>query len=441
MKRYLAIATTLAFLFLLTWQAHAQESLPKLVKTIQPAVVTVFAYDPKGKLKGQGSGFFINQEGHFITNYHVLRGAFQAEVETSDGGRYSVNTVVAEDKASDLVIATILTIEDFDPPSSMETLKATPQIHLVIPKKALVPKKNTIHSLKISAVRPEVGERVAVVGSPMGLEQTLSEGVVSAIRHIPDFGEILQITAPISRGSSGSPVVNMKGEVGGVATFLLKEGQNLNFAVPGNRALALKPGVGRPLNEWEVAGPPEPIPEADVLFEQGSKLFDAGKLEKAIEAYKQAIRLNPDFAEVHLKLGNAYRKLKRYKKAVESYKNAIRLNPDDANAHHGLGLSFSDQGRFREAEAAFKQTIRLNPDHVNAHLLLGVVYGEQGRIRESIMELQMAIKLKPDYILPHYTLGQVYLSINDKAAALEEYKILKGLDPKIAEDLFNQIYE
>jgi len=81
----------------------------------------------------------------------------------------------------------------------------------------------------------ESGQPVIVIGSPFGLEGTVSDGIVSGVRKVPDFWEIIQITAPISKGSSGSPVLNIKGEVIGVATFFIKEGQSLNFAISGIR--------------------------------------------------------------------------------------------------------------------------------------------------------------------------------------------------------------
>jgi len=198
------------FLFSLTGQTLAQEDLPKLVKKIQPAVVTIITYNALGKVKAQGSGFFISPNGYFLTNYHVLAGATRVELRTLEGLRYTMTRVVAQDQAGDLAVGVIK-----PPPVNLPCLK-------------------------ISSVSPEMGERVVVIGSPMGLEQTLSDGLVSSIRQIPKLGAILQITAPISSGSSGSPVVNLKGEVIGVATFLFKEGQNLNFAIPGSRALALQ---------------------------------------------------------------------------------------------------------------------------------------------------------------------------------------------------------
>jgi S1-C subfamily serine protease len=72
---------------------------------------------------------------------------------------------------------------------------------------------NDVYPISIVATSSEVGERVIVIGNPLGLEQTVSDGIVSAVRKIPNFGRIIQITAPISPGSSGSPVVNMQGEV------------------------------------------------------------------------------------------------------------------------------------------------------------------------------------------------------------------------------------
>ncbi len=90
-----------------------------------------------------------------------------------------------------------------------------------------------------------------MVGSPMGLEQTISEGIVSAVREIPNLGKIFQISAPISSGSSGSPVINMKGEVIGVATFQFIKGQNLNFAVSGKYVMDLKhKKTGMTIKEW-----------------------------------------------------------------------------------------------------------------------------------------------------------------------------------------------
>ena len=221
---------TILFLGLWTGPLGAQENLPKLIKRIQPAVVTVIGYDANGKIIRLGSGFFIDGKDHIITNRHVISGVAKAEVKTADGARYLLKAMVSEDQQVDLVKLVV------------EGLKG-------------------IHSyLLITQTQPEVGERVVVVGSPLGLEQTVSDGMVSAIRNIPGRGEILQISAPVSPGSSGGPVVNLKGEVIGVATFQMSRGQNLNFAIPGRRVLALRDFPPRSITETKAEERQNPQP-------------------------------------------------------------------------------------------------------------------------------------------------------------------------------------
>ena len=89
--------------FMLVTNASAEVNLPTLAKAIKPAVVTVITYDLNNKPLGQGTGFFINKRGHLITNYHVLKGAYTAEIKTFDGRKYPIKLVVAENKIMDLV--------------------------------------------------------------------------------------------------------------------------------------------------------------------------------------------------------------------------------------------------------------------------------------------------------------------------------------------------
>jgi len=232
-KLRIGMAAALLLLVLLSpggRPARAQESLPTLVKQLIPAVVTVIGFNAQGKPIRVGSGFFVDPQGHLITNLHVIKGVARAEVKLTKGEIYPLTEMVASDAKADLA-----------------------KLKVNLPEGAS-------HYLTVSGARPEIGERVVVLGSPLGLEQTVSEGLVSAIRTLKDRGEFLQISAPISPGSSGGPVVNMQGQVIGIATFQVR-GQNINFAVPGYRVLALRDGPPRPLPGQEPGGkalPPRP---------------------------------------------------------------------------------------------------------------------------------------------------------------------------------------
>ena len=154
--------------------ARAQESLPELIKRLLPAVVTVVGFNAAGKVIRLGSGVFIDREGHLITNLHVIKGVARAEVKLAHGEIFPLTEMVASDEKADLV-------------------------KLVVNLPGGAP-----HYLAVSGARPEVGQHVVVLGSPLGLEHTVTEGMVSAMRAIRNRGEFLQISAPISPGSSGT---------------------------------------------------------------------------------------------------------------------------------------------------------------------------------------------------------------------------------------------
>jgi len=485
----------LIFCFAVLPSSLAQESLPTIVKKIEPSIVVITTYDKEGKILGQGSGFFISKNGNVITNRHVLQGANRAEVKTPEGKLYSITRVLAEDKEGDLIrvstrwdflpdqpqeVYPILTDEDinrFDQPEIPKDWTFLDEVEIEVspPTGPTLTTENEVYPVSISTSIPQVGERVIVVGAPLGLEKTVSDGIISAVRDIPSFGKIIQITAPISPGSSGSPVLNMKGEVIGVTTFLLVEGQNLNFAVPAERVAKLTPGKGQTLAEWQAGRTEEWLTSAEGLYYTGLIFLWAKNYEKAlpyfqeavkknsryaeayfqigycndnleryneaIEAYKQVIRINPDDAETHSNLGSVYYGLGRYDKAIEACKQAIRINSNLAPAHANLGLAYYNLERYNEAIEAYKQAIRINPDDAVTHSILGLVYYKLGRYDKGIEAYKQAIRIKPDDALVHYSLGLGYLSLGDMGSSLEQYKILKNLDKDLANELFNLIYK
>ncbi len=144
-----------------------------------------------------GSGFFV-YSGILITNYHVIEGATDIRVYTSDGYEYTVETILGYDKDLDIAWLSIDAVTD----------------HL-----------RTYYG-DVAA-----GDKVYALGSSQGLTGTISDGIISAASRVSNGVNYIQTSAPISGGNSGGPLINAYGEVVGVNTFTLINGQNLNFAV------------------------------------------------------------------------------------------------------------------------------------------------------------------------------------------------------------------
>jgi hypothetical protein len=171
----------------------------QIAQTAFKSVVLLEMSDSQGQPESLGSGFFI-ADGIIATNAHVIEGAASGTARLiGSKEEFSIRGTVALDRHTDLALLKVDSV--------------APVLNLG------------------SELKPAVGDKVYVVGNPLGLEGTFSEGIVSGIRSI-ESDSILQMTAPISPGSSGGPVMNDSGTVIGVAEATFKNGQNLNLAVP-----------------------------------------------------------------------------------------------------------------------------------------------------------------------------------------------------------------
>ena len=184
------------------------ESLDLITRQM-PAVLTIFCYDRKDKIIAQGSGFLVSADGLGVTNFHVLNSAYRAEAELGDGRRYHV-----------------LVVKSFDADKDVVVMRLGRAIGGTTEWPSSLPFLSVGSSLSVA-----VGDRIATIGSPEGLANSVTDGLISAIRR--DEGvNLLQITAPISPGSSGGPVFDLHGRVIGITVAQFREGQNLNFAIP-----------------------------------------------------------------------------------------------------------------------------------------------------------------------------------------------------------------
>lgn len=209
-------------------------TLQQLFKQNAPAVVLITQVDTDGKWTSLGSGFVVASSGVVVTNNHVITPdatAVKLTIKLPKGDVFTDVRIIYAEARRDFAVLSI---------------KAT-----------------GLPTLKVGdSDSVEVGDQVVAIGNPQGLELTFTAGIVESVRLDPDRGyRFIQHQAPISHGSSGGPLLNMKGEVIAINTFTIKDAQNLNGAIPINY---VKPYFGdAPTMTWEqyarsAAAPPRP---------------------------------------------------------------------------------------------------------------------------------------------------------------------------------------
>jgi len=184
---------------------HTRMSAREIVDASSPAIVRVEAGEDR-----VGTGFILDRSGLIATNLHVIEGESAIRVKLyKDQGEYPVVSIAGVDRGHDLALMWI------HPKGKLPTVKLG-------------------DSNVVSA-----GDKIYAIGNPLGMDYSVSDGLISQVRQLSAELTILQISAPISQGSSGGPLFNQFGEVIGVTTMIVTQGQNINLAVPGNYLLPM----------------------------------------------------------------------------------------------------------------------------------------------------------------------------------------------------------
>ncbi|MBX3125202.1 MAG: trypsin-like peptidase domain-containing protein [Polyangiaceae bacterium] len=187
----------------------------ELFKKLAPAVVSIAIKVDKEQEVGGGTGFLIDTAGTIVTNHHVIRGAEALRIKFINGAVYEEIELLMADPALDLALLAI----SLSKPARGDRPKDLKPVDLG--------DSETI----------EVGERAISIGNPLGLDHTLTDGLVSA-RRLYEGRQWIQMSVPVSPGNSGGPLFNMKGKVIGVTTAqiggFMGRAQNLNLAIPVN---------------------------------------------------------------------------------------------------------------------------------------------------------------------------------------------------------------
>ena len=306
-------------------------SAEQIYEKVNDAVVVVLSYDYSDNLTSQGSGVVLNDKGYVVTNYHVLSGNERLEIIHGEDVIPYVD-IIGIDVEKDILI---LKIED----------KKFPAI-----------KTGEVKSLK-------VGQRVYAIGSPMGFENTISEGIVSGLRSYEELRKnYIQITASISSGSSGGAVVNDKGELIGISTLTSKVGQNLNFAIPIDEVLKVEIGSYSKDDRYKDFE----------LLNKGLNAERKGNYQEAINYYSRYIAKFPNNSFAYNNRGAAKFNIKDYIGAIKDYNKAIEINPNHAFAYTNRGAAKGTVEDHRGAIQDFDRAIEINPNLAQAYYNRGL---------------------------------------------------------------------
>ena len=230
------------FLFWPPLFCRAETDLADLFAKTSPSVVTLTTYSASGVKIGQGSGFIVDKSGVIVTCLHVVD---------------DVEIVAIQAEGDDIQTATALIRSDKD--WDVALLKFAPL---------------TQPPLKLAEGKARIGTGVIAIGSPLGYGNTLSQGIISGLRPHEGKGDMIQITAPISSGSSGGPILSTStGEIFGMAVSSETSGQNINFAVPATIILEQLKSIGkRPEKELQ-----------DFTPEAKREVIEAKKIRESLE--------------------------------------------------------------------------------------------------------------------------------------------------------------
>lgn len=362
--------------------------------------MVVESLDAQGKVTTLGSGVVI-APGRIITNRHVIEGG--ASFRVVHGVKKWPAKLIRVDADHDLAELSVIGLD--------------------------APVVAVRDSSKLA-----VGEKVYAIGAPEGLELTISEGLISGLRDF-DNGRVIQTSAAISPGSSGGGLFDAQGRLVGITTFYLKEGQSLNFALPAEWTLALN---RQPANAPSALTQGSPESQALLWFEIGYAAERAGDYNSAMQAYRQAVTLKPEFETGWYNLCAAYGHLGYDAQAASACQKAIRLEPDDENAWFNMGVSYGHLGQYKKEMTAEQEAVRLDPGDESAWVALGVAYAELGQFDKAIRAEREAVRLKPDDASAWDSLGFDFKAEGQQSEVIKVYEKLKTLDPKVAEKFFRK---
>jgi S1-C subfamily serine protease len=369
----------------------------QIYEKVNDAIVVVYSYGFDGLKHSQGSGIILNSKGIVVTNYHIFAGSERIEIKRRD--TLIINSgIIGASIEKDILI-----------------IKLDESKYPDIP----IAEENTL----------KVGQKVYAIGSPFGLENTMSEGIVSGLRELKEFeerkNEFIQITASASPGSSGGAVLNSRGELIGMIRMGIDIGENLNFAIPVSDILKVTEGVATDKKTLEVLN----------FFYRGYNEFEIGKFKEAVVDYTKYINQSPGEAKAFNYRGLAYLKLHEYKKAIKDFTRAIKLDSKFIPPYINRAEVYIKMEEYEKAAKDLGKLIKIDPKNVKAYYARGIAYSKDESYSKSIKDFTKVIELDPDNTEAYVNRGISRYNSKDYSGAMEDWYFAIKLDPGLREEL------
>jgi tetratricopeptide (TPR) repeat protein len=395
---------------------------------VKSSVFVVKAYDQQSRAIAQGSAVLIST-GKLATNCHVLKGGNTFEVGRA--GHFVPASLVAGDDNKDTCFLQA-SLSEGSPATVGQSL-----------------------SLR-------VGVPVYAVGSPKGLELSMSDGIVSQLRGGPP--PFIQTTAAISPGSSGGGLFDTEGNLVGLTTLYIDGAQSLNFAVPVEWLKDIPPGPYKAAQD-EVTSV-QWIQRGQALFEKKawdglkswaekwtqekphesmSWILLAGSYDSlkrpddALNAMQRGLRYLPRDAGMWLFYGIILQTREQHSEAVTAFRQSLTYISENATAWFSLGWSLRELGQYSEAIGAYRRSSQINPNEGGVWIGLGNLYVKTRQYSDAINAYREATRVDPNDADAIYYLGALYAASGDHSAARDTVKQLRKINPEKAKELSNEI--
>ena len=176
---------------------------------------------------------------------------------------------------------------------------------------------------------------------------------------------------------------------------------------------------------------------AEAYFNMGIALKNKGDLEAAIDSYKMALKIKPDYVDVFYNMGNTLKEKGDLEASITSFKMTLKIKPDHTDAYYNMGIAQNEKGDLEAAIASFKMTLKIKPDHADAYYNMGNALKDKGYLEAAIDCYKMTLKIMPDSSDAYFKIGIALNKKGDFEAALDSYKMALKIKPDHTDAYYN----